>query len=163
LDYPSGWGVTVPSRALIPELEARWPNVTVIELSDRTPASEIALVRETASRYDAIVVGVFVRAASLSGRMDLSGELIGLLRRMARDSAGSGQPFVTVFFGNPYVATFLDELPTTLVTYDVHDLAQESAVGAIAGERAISGRLPISLGDRFPVGHGLLREARGAP
>ena len=163
LDYPSGWGVTVPSRALIPELEARWPNVTVIELSDRSPVSEIELVRETASRYDAIVAGIFVRAASLSGRMDLSGELLGLLRHVALAATESGQPFVTVFFGNPYVATFLDELPTTLVTYDVHDLAQESAVRAIAGERAISGRLPISLGDRFPVGHGLLREARGAP
>ena len=163
LDYPSGWGVTVPSRALIPELEKRWPHLTAIELSDRTPVSEIELVGETASRYDAIVAGVFVRAASLSGRMDLSGELVGLLRRVARDAAESGQPFVTVFFGNPYVATYLQELPTALVTYDVHDLAQESAVLAIAGERPIRGRLPISLGDSFPVGHGLSREARRAP
>ena len=163
LDYPAGWGVTVPSRALIPELESRWPNVTAIELSDRTTMSEIELVRETASQYDAIVAGVFVRAASLSGRMDLDGELVGVLRRVARDAAETGQPFVAVFFGNPYVATFLEELPTMLLTYDVHDLAQESAVSAIAGERPIGGRLPISLGDPFPVGHGLLREVRGGP
>ena len=163
LDYPAGWGVTVPSRALIPELEARWPNVTAIELSDRTTMSEIELVRETASQYDAIVAGVFVRAASLSGRMDLDGELVALLRRVARDAAESGQPFVAVLFGNPYVATFLGELPTVLLTYDVHDLAQESAIRAIAGERPIGGRLPISLGDPFPVGHGLLREVGGGP
>ena len=163
LDDPSGWGVTVPSRALIPELETRWPNVTAVELSGRTPVTEIELVRETAVRYDAIIAGIFVRAASLDGRMDLSGRLVNLLRRVARDSVDGGRPFVAVFFGNPYVATFLQELPTTLVTYDVHDLAQVSAVRAIAGERPIRGRLPISLGDTFPVGHGLVREPRRAP
>ena len=163
LDYPSGWGVTAPSRTVIPELERRWPNVTAIELSDRTPVSEIELVRETAPRYDAIVAGVFVRAASLSGRMDLSGELADMLRRVARAAASSGQPFVTIFFGNPYVATFFDDLPATIVTYDFSDLAQESAVRALVGEQALGGRLPIALGEDFPVGHGLVREARRAP
>ena len=117
-------------------------------------------MRETAPRYDAIVAGVFVRAASFSGRMDLSDALADLLRRLGRDARATGQPFVTIFFGNPYAATFLDELPATLLTYDFYDLAEASVARALAGEIAISGRLPITLGDRFPAGHGLERAPR---
>ena len=64
LDYPSGWRIAAPSRTMIPELRQRWPNLTAIELSDRSTAAEIELVRASAPRYDAIVAGVFVRAAS---------------------------------------------------------------------------------------------------
>ena len=154
LDYPSGWGIGAPSRTLIPELEARWPNVTAIELSDRTSRSEVELVRETASRYDAIVAGVFVRTAAFSGRMDLADDLARLLRALARDADRNGQPFVTVFFGNPYAATFLADLPALLLTYDFYDVPEASAVRALAGEIAIGGRLPIALGDRFPSAMG---------
>ena len=159
LDYPSGWGIGAPSRTFIPELERRWKNVTAIELSDRTPLSEIELVRVTAEQYDAVVAGVFVRTAAFSGRMDLADELVDLLTHLGRRSASTGQPFVAVMFGNPYTATFLEELPTILVTYDFYDLAERSAARAVAGEISIRGRLPVALGDSFPVGHGLDREA----
>ena len=107
----------------------------------------------------AVFGSVFVRTASFSGRMDLTDDLVALLQEVARRSQRRGQPFVTVFFGNPYAATFLPELPAILLTYDYYDLAEASAVRALAGEAPISGRLPIALGDQFPVGHGLTREA----
>ncbi|MCE2543066.1 MAG: hypothetical protein J4F30_06495 [Acidobacteria bacterium] len=157
LDYPAGWGIGSPSRTFIPELEARWPNVTAIELSDRTPLSEIQLVRETARRYDAVVAGVFVRTAAFSGRMDLAPALAELLVELGRDTAETGQPFVTVMFGNPYAAAFLADLPAILLTYGFYDLAEATAVRAVAGEIPIRGRLPVSLGDAFPLGHGLDR------
>ena len=137
VDHTSGWGITAPSATFIPELEQRWPNVSAVELSDRTPVSEIELVGETASRFDAVIVGLFVRAASLNGRMDPSGELVGMLQRVARRAGQTGQPFVTVVFGNPYVATLFEDCPSMLLTYDVADLAQASAVRALAGERPI--------------------------
>ena len=157
LDYPSGWGNGAPSRTFLPELEQRWPNVTAVEVSDRTSRAELELLRASIDRYDAVVASVFVRTASFSGRMDLADGLTDLLRGVARGSARSGQPFVTVFFGNPYAATFLPELPAMLLTYDFYDLAEASAVRAIAGEAPIDGRLPISLGEQFQAGHGLTR------
>ena len=47
-----------------------------------------------------------------------------------------------------------------LLTYDLYDLAEASAVRAVVGEAPIGGRLPITLGDGFPAGHGLTRAAR---
>ena len=157
LDYPSGWGNGAPSRTFLPELEKRCPNVTAVEVSDRTSRAELELLLASIDRYDAVVASVFVRTASFSGRMDLAADVVALLRGAARRSQGQGQPFVTVFFGNPYAATFLPELPAMVLTYDYYDLAEASAVRAIAGEAPLTGRLPIALGDQFPVGHGLIR------
>ena len=139
LDYPSGWGLGAPSRVMIPELVQRWKNVTSVELSDRSSRSEIELVRETASQYDAIVAGVFVRTASFSGRMDLVSDLVMLLKQLSEQAVKNAQPLVVVFFGNPYAATFLPELPAVLLTYDYRGLTEETAVRALAGEIPIGG------------------------
>ena len=157
LDYPSGWRIAAPSRTFIPELRKRWPNVTAIELSDRTDVGEIELVRAMVPRFDVVVASVFVRTASASGRLDLAAPLQRLLQDVARAAAGSGRPFVTTLFGNPYVAMFLPDLPAVLLTYDFYDRAEASAVRALAGEAAIGGRLPIALPGMFEAGFGLMR------
>lgn len=157
LDYPSGWGIAAPGRTFIPELRKRWSDLHAIELSDRTPLSDVELVERIADRYDAMVASVYVRTAAFSGRMDLAPMLVDLLNNLAKQSASRGQPFVTVFFGNPYAATFLTDLPAMLLTYDFYDLAERSAARAVAGEIPISGKLPVTLGDQFPHGYGLTR------
>lgn len=151
IDYASGWREGVPSRAIIPELKQRWPNLTAIEITDRTTPSEYELIRAVAKRADVIVAGVFVRIASYSGRMDLSATQAQLLESL---SAGE-KPFAAVLFGNPYVATFLPKLPAVLLTYEFSDFSERAAVKALAGEIPIGGRLPIALPGMFPVGHGL--------
>src|SRR5262245_25314632 len=153
IDYSSGWREGAPSRTFLPELKKRWPNVTAVEVSDRTSADEFDLVRALARKADAIVASVFVRIASYSGRMDLSDRHVSLL-----EGLGAGQtPFVAVLFGNPYTATFLKRLPAMVVTYEAFDAVEEAAVRAIAGEAPITGKLPISLPGMFPIGHGLDR------
>jgi beta-N-acetylhexosaminidase len=154
LDYPGGWRVATPSRTFIPELRRRWPNVTSIEISDRTSPSELELVRAMAPRFDAVVASVFVRAASGSGRIDLAEPVQALLQAIARQK----KPFVTTFFGNPYVSIYMPQLPSVLLTYDFYDRAERSAVRAIAGEAAIGGRLPIALPGVAALGAGLDRQ-----
>ncbi|MBI4478217.1 MAG: hypothetical protein HY654_13670 [Acidobacteria bacterium] len=153
LDYASGWREGAPSRRFIPELRQRWANVTSIELTDRTTAAELDLVRALSRHADVIVASVFVRIASYSGRMDLSPAQVSLLQFLSRQD----KPFVTVMFGNPYAATFLPDLSTVLLTYETFDGAEAAAVRAIAGEIPITGKLPISLPGMFPFGHGLER------
>ena len=46
---------------------------------------------------------------------------------------------------------------STLVSDETEE---ESAVRALAGEISIGGRLPVSLGSQFRVGHGLTRPAK---
>jgi beta-N-acetylhexosaminidase len=161
LDYPSGWQIAAPSRTFIPELKKRWPNVTSIEVSDHTPMSELDLVRAVAPRYGAIIASVFVRSTSGSGRLDLGPELVRLLRDLARGTERTSLPFITTFFGNPYTASFVPDLPATLLTYDFYDQTERAAVRAIAGEAAIGGRLPITLSPQLKAGYGLDRSLTG--
>ena len=160
LDYPSGWRIAAPSRAVIPALRARWANTESVEISDRSTPAELDLVRAMAYNYDAVVAGVFVRASSASGRLDLAPPIVKLLQDLARSGERRSQPFAAMFFGNPYTPMFVPDVPSMLVTYDFSDYAEESAVKALAGEIAIGGRLPIVLPGLFPMGHGLTRPGR---
>jgi beta-N-acetylhexosaminidase len=153
LDYPGGWRIAAPSRTFIPELRQRWPNVTAVEISDRSTPAELDLVRAMAARFDAVIASVFVRSASGSGRLDLAPGP----QRLLQDVTRLKKPFVTTFFGNPYVTTFVPELPAMLLTYDFYDRAETSAVRAIAGEIPIGGKLPIVLPGVAAMGFGLER------
>jgi beta-glucosidase-like glycosyl hydrolase len=144
LDYPGGWRIASPGRTFLPALKARWPNVTALELSDRSTAAERELVMAMAPRFDAIVLGIYVRAASGSGRLDLSTDLARLVKALGRQSSAS-RPIVACFFGNPYVASSVAELPAMLLTYDFGDLAESSAVRALTGEIPATGQLPITI------------------
>lgn len=157
LDYPAGWRIAAPSRTLIPELKKRWPATDAVEVSDRSTPNELDLVRTLAAKYDAVVAGVFVRASSGSGRLDLAPPVIRLLQDVARATSRRGQPMTAVLFGSPYVAASLQDVPAMLLTYDFSDLAEASAVAALAGEIPIGGRLPISIPGLWPLGHGLTR------
>jgi beta-N-acetylhexosaminidase len=157
LDSPGGWRIGAPSRAFIPELKRRWPGVTSVELTERSTANELELVRAMAPRYDAVIASVFVRAASGSGRMDLPANMQGLLRTIARQTEQNRKPFITILFGNPYTATFLPDVPAMLLTYDFYDRAERSAVKALAGEAPITGKLPIGLPGVAQRGAGLDR------
>jgi beta-N-acetylhexosaminidase len=131
--------------------------VTAIEVSDHTPMSELDLVRAVTPRYAGVIVSVFVRSTSGSGRLDLASELVRLLKDLTRITERASIPLVTTFFGNPYTASFVPELPATLLTYDFYDQAERAAVRAIAGEAPIGGRLPITLSPQLKAGHGLDR------
>lgn len=157
LDYPANWRIAAPSRTFLPELRKRWPIGASIELSDRSTTEELELVRATATRYDAIVVSVFVRASSGSGRMDLAAPLAKLLTDLARLTSGTPRPFITVFFGNPYVPAGIPTLPAVLLTYDFYDLAELSAIRGLAGDSPIGGRLPVSIPGIANVGFGIDR------
>ena len=89
--------------------------------------------------------------------MDLAAPLVKLLEDLARATANTPKPLVTVFFGNPYVAMATPSLPAVLLTYDFYDLAEASAVRAIAGEAPITGKLPITLPGFFAAGFGVVR------
>ncbi|HUU33788.1 MAG TPA: glycoside hydrolase family 3 protein [Vicinamibacterales bacterium] len=157
LDYSSNWRIAAPSRTLLPELRTRWANVTAVEVTDRTSADELDLVRAMAGSYDAVVAGIFVRASSGSGRLDLGPNVVRLLQDLSAAAARRAQPVAAVFFGSPYAAVAAAALPAVLITYDFGDFAEAAAVRALAGEIPIQGKLPVALGDAAGVGFGLTR------
>jgi beta-N-acetylhexosaminidase len=74
--------------------------------------------------------------------------------------AGLDKPVVAVAFGNPYSASAFAKMPAILLGYEFIDSMEVAAVRALAGERAIGGKLPITLPGLFPFGHGLVRSPK---
>jgi beta-N-acetylhexosaminidase len=153
IDYASGWREAAPSRSMIPALRQRWPNLVAVEVSDRTTASELDLIRVLARRSSAVIAAVFVRIASYSGRMDLSPAQVSLIEWLS----GEERPFVAVVFGNPYTVSAIPKAPAVLVAYEFGDVPEIAAARALKGETAIGGKLPITLPGLFEFGHGLVR------
>ena len=157
VDSASGWREAAPGRVLIPELRKRVPGLTAVEVSDRTTASELDLLRAMAKGVDAVVAATFTRGSDPNGKLGLSPGQLSLLEALARDE--SRRPFVAIVLGSPYVGALGAKLPAILVTYEIGDAPEAAAVRALCGEAAIGGRLPVSLPGLFPAGHGLDRAA----
>jgi beta-N-acetylhexosaminidase len=157
VDSASGWREAAPGRVLIPELRKRLPGLTAVEVTDRTTASELDLLRAMAKGVDAIVATTFTRASDPNGKLGLSPGQQSLLEALARDDAR--RPLVTVALGSPYVGELGAKLPAILLTYEIGDAPEAAAVRALCGEAPIGGRLPVSLPGLFPAGHGLDRAA----
>jgi beta-N-acetylhexosaminidase len=131
--------------------------LTAIEVSDRTSAAELDLVRALGRDAELVVVATFVRIAAYSGRIDLSPAQTALLEDLA---ASTSRPTVAIVFGNPYLGLLASKVPAVLLTYEFGDAIEEAAVKALFGEAPIGGKLPISLPGLYPIGHGLVRPAR---
>lgn len=153
LDSRTGWREGTPGPTLAAELPKRFPKTTTVQLDDQSIRNEYEMVRGMANMVDAIVVAAFIRVAAYKGSIDLKPEQIKLLK----DLSAMNKPFVFVLFGSPYLLHHAPELPSYMLTYDVHPGAEIAAVKAIAGEIPIQGRLPISLPGLYPIGHGLTR------
>ncbi len=153
LDSRTGWREGTPGPTLAAELPKRFPKTTTVQLDDLSIRNEYEMVRGMASMVDAVVVTAFIRVAAYKGSIDLKPEQI----RMLKDLSAMNKPFVFVLFGSPYLLHHVPELPSYMLTYDVHPGAEIAAVKAIAGEIPIQGKLPISLPGLYPIGHGLRR------
>jgi beta-N-acetylhexosaminidase len=156
IDYATGWREGAPGRVFVPELKKRFADVTAVEVSDRTTAAEMDLLRALARRSEAVVAATYVRIASSSGRMGLGEAQVGLLERLAGDAT---KPFVAVAFGSPYVGDVAPKVPALLLAYEWTDAPEAAAVRALCGEAPIGGKLPVTIPGLFPAGHGLERAA----
>ncbi len=156
IDYGSGWREGAPGRVLIPELRKRFADLTAVEVSDRTTAAELDLVKALARRSDAVITATYVRISGYSGRMGLAPSQVTLLEQLAADPA---RPFVAVAFGSPYVGDLAPRLPAVLLTYETGDAPEAAAARALCGEAGVGGKLPVTLPGLYPAGHGLERAA----
>jgi len=162
VDYASGWREGAPGRVFIPELKRRFGTVTAVEVTDRTTASELDLLRALARGHDAVVAATYVRIASGSGRMGLAPAQVALLEQLAAEAK---RPLVVAAFGSPYVGELAPKVPAILLAYDWGDAPEAAVVRALCGDAPIGGKLPVTIPGLFPAGHGLERAAiaPGAP
>jgi beta-N-acetylhexosaminidase len=133
------------------EFRRRHSQTIHLEVLPRASGDEITLIEELAKRVDHMVVAGYIRTAAYNGSLDLSVNQLELLKNLSK----LRPPFAFVLFGSPYLLSFVPELPSYILAYDDHPGAELAAVKAILGETPFRGKLPISLPELYPLGHGI--------
>ncbi|WP_411105592.1 glycoside hydrolase family 3 protein [Streptomyces sp. cmx-4-9] len=76
-------------------------------------------------------------------------------RTLVTELLATGVPVVVVAVRNPYDPARLPPCAAELATYSWTDVEMRAAARVLTGERRPSGRLPVPVPGRYPLGHGL--------
>jgi beta-N-acetylhexosaminidase len=106
---------------------------------------------EGTKKADVLVVALFSRLRDRKGSVGLDPNHLQFLNKWAQED----KPIVVISFGSPYLLKGFPEVDAYIAAYRHADQAQTAAVKAIFGEIDIVGKLPVSIPDLFPIGHGI--------
>ncbi len=104
---------------------------------------EIADLRARLADFDLVVIGT-INAGGHIGQAALVNALL-----------ADGTSTVAVALRLPYDLQAYPTAPTYLCTYSILELSMTALAGALWGIQPCTGRLPVSIPDLYPLGHGL--------
>jgi beta-N-acetylhexosaminidase len=149
--------VAAPGRDLAHELELRFGRAPqTFVLDPRSRPEDVEPILQAAAGADAVLVSLFVRVRTGSGKLVLPEPAREAVARLS----SSGARLVGVSFGNPYLASDLPGLTTYLAAYGDQPVMQVAVARAIFGEAAITGRLPVTIAGVAERGAGISREKK---
>ncbi len=133
------------------ELERRAVEVETRLLGPEVAPETAEDVVAAAEVFTHVLVSAFVRVSGSKGTADMSPSLAALVRQLAAGPT----PVVAVSFGSPYLLRQFPEVDAYLCAYGAARSSQRAAIGALFGEFAIRGRLPVTLPGFHEAGHGV--------
>lgn len=104
-----------------------------------------------AAEFTHVLASSFVRVGAFRGTADMSESHARLLRALA----AAGRKLIVVSYGSPYLLRQFPEAPAYVCAYGWAESSQRAAMSALFGEHAVTGKLPVTLPDLYPYGHGL--------
>jgi beta-N-acetylhexosaminidase len=135
-------------------LRGRWNATQSVRVDpSTTPAVLDSLAKRCASAAT-VVVSVFSRARSASGKLGLPQPLLDGVGKMI----ASNPRTVVVSFGSPYVLSALPGAAAYLCAYSDAEPSVEAAAEVLFGEIPARGRLPVTIPEMFPYGSGIITD-----
>ncbi|MEE9501087.1 MAG: glycoside hydrolase family 3 N-terminal domain-containing protein [Candidatus Aminicenantaceae bacterium] len=138
-------------RTFVREMKKRGSQVFEFHAEATTGQDYLDLALMKARAADVLVFALFSRLRSNKGSVGLEMNHVHLVREAAKLSKG----VVVISFGSPYFLRHFPEVDAYMCAYRYADEAQIAAAKALFGEIDIQGKLPVSIPDIYPVGHGL--------
>lgn len=138
-------------RTFVQEFEKRCPESIIFYADAFTGQEFIQEAVEKARDADVILFALFSRLYAWKGTVGLDLKHI----RLINESIALQKPVVVISFGSPYFLRHFPEVSSYLCAYRYASEAQKAAVKALFGETDIKGKLPVSIPELYPIGHGL--------
>jgi len=139
-------------RTFALEVEKRSPETLIFYADAFTGEGFIKEDFKQAQEADVIIFALFSSLRGGKGSVGLCPKHIEFIR----ETASRSTPVVVISFGSPYFLRNFPEVDSYLCAYRPSVQAQMAAAKAIFGEIEIKGKLPVSIPDLYPVGHGLI-------
>ncbi|MCJ7581246.1 MAG: glycoside hydrolase family 3 protein [Candidatus Aminicenantes bacterium] len=138
-------------RPFIREIKKRDPKAFEFyaEASTGTEYFESAL--QTAGDVDVLVIALFSSLRSGKGSIGLNERQVNFIHKIVEKKI----PVLVISFGSPYYLRHFPDVNAYLCAYWPSPQAQEMAAKAAFGEIDIRGKLPVSIPECFPLGHGI--------
>ena len=130
-----------------------YTKITHFQLSNEPTQAEIEAVKEQLQDYNLVIVGLHDHSRFPRNSIKYSKEAQNFITEISL----SDKAIISVF-KNPYVLNKLNKIEESSVlieTYQDSDLTQRMAAQLIFGGIGASGKLPVSVGDKFKAGDGL--------
>ncbi len=105
---------------------------------------DIASLRQRVSGYEMLIVGT-INSLGEPGQA-----------RLVQTLLKTGVPTVAIALRSPYDLRTYPTAPTYLCTYSILEPTMKALAKALWGEIPFQGRLPVSIPDMYPIGHGLV-------
>lgn len=138
-------------RTFIEEIEEKYPELISFYADAYTGENFLQEGLEKINDADVVVFALFSNRRAQKGTVDMDLKHIEMVREAAEGSA----PVVVISFGSPYFIRHFPQVDSYLCVYRWSREAQKTAARAIFGDIDIRGRLPVSIPDLYPLGHGL--------
>ena len=151
------------------QMAGNYTQIDHFNVTSKTPDSTLAMVRDSLKNYNLILVDVHLNNIRPAAKYGLQTKTAGLLGELV----ATGKAVVTVF-GNVYALdklTFpmdtvqpsrnIEQARSIIMPYQLTTYTEELSAQLIFGAIGASGRLPVTVNQRFRVGDGLTIQPNG--
>jgi beta-N-acetylhexosaminidase len=144
--------------AFASELHKRAPRATAVVLHPGMSETDVIAAAAEASGAQRYVVAAFASFAAYRGSLALGGALPKFMDTLT----ATGKPIALLSMGNPYMLRNFPSVSAYLALFSTVPPSEISAVKALFGEIAVSGRIPVSIPGLASLGDGISLPARAA-
>jgi len=153
LSLSSDLGDYFAGQSFVAAMRSRFPEAAAFYADADTGQDRLEEAYTAAATADTVVLALFSRLVDRKGSVGLEAGHIDLIRKLA--ALPDGPKIVAVSFGSPYLLREFPEVDAYLCLYKDTPETQSTAARALAGEMDVTGKLPVSIPDLYPIGHGL--------
>jgi beta-N-acetylhexosaminidase len=152
LSLSSDPGGYFAGRTFVQEMKKRNPGVFEFYAEATTGQDYLDEAFQKAQNADILVMALFSRLRADKGSVGLVMNHVSLIREAVKLQ----KAVVVVSFGSPYFLRHFPEVSAYMCAYRYADEAMMAAAKALFGEIDIQGKLPVSIPNNYPIGHGLV-------
>ncbi|UTW63244.1 serine hydrolase [bacterium SCSIO 12741] len=138
---------------------SRYAQVDHFQVSKKPQLKNLIEINDKVADYDLLIVSLHGTSQYPSRKFGVTNEAVDFLTLLAEK-----KPTIFSYFGNPYgLARFtgVNRLEALAMGYHDNEWYQDYMAQALFGAIPFEGKLPVSVGETFPVGTGLAEEAIG--